>query len=672
MKNFLILIVLFLVTSTAFSANIGDDKTNIGQKGSAADKLLIFRDANKSHIQVDHTNGYFSFGDGTNSINKRIGFDIGLGASNPFFEWDVAKNKIRFSNDGAASKDIGSGTGGGGENFNNAFTADDNANAEDGTSEWTNTGTGEFTSTALLSAWVTSTAYVIGDVVTESGLIYICNTAHTSGVFATDIANWDVQVGSEALEGDQSFVFIPSAQNDEVFSGLLDFDKDIFKGRGCEASLEYIGGDTNLDLLVVDGNGDILNALKGTASTEGNNRTLPVHTISAIETVTFICPSQADIVGDSLKGDIRFKLKNVGASASALIKFDKNYKGTLQSLSETTLPDVFSATVNGTGTITEQSGDWLASVSHTGTGQYTLNFNAGYFSTVPSLVANINAAGFARSIAINTTTTTSALIEVRNSATHALEDRFFNIVGKKQGADAKQTVQVLKLVPKVSEHINELSLTVSTNGTVISKENVDWASTTTVNGTGDYDINVNSGIDPTALNCVFTGISSSDKGCTLSSLSASAIGVKCFDPTGAAVHADVEVMCQKAGADYKTAGIQNISLGGLTVNSYAESSQKNVRVESCFIGNAGTPAATGPLCDSWISSISDNGVGLFGINVISGIFSTVPSCTFSGYGTYTTNLTGTVSATLIETNTALVSTGALTDRNVRVICQGAR
>jgi hypothetical protein len=35
-------------------------------------------------------------------------------------------------------------------------------------------------------AWVTSTAYVVGDLISNSGITYICNTAHTSGTFSTD------------------------------------------------------------------------------------------------------------------------------------------------------------------------------------------------------------------------------------------------------------------------------------------------------------------------------------------------------------------------------------------------------------------------------------------------------------------------------------------------------
>ncbi len=42
------------------------------------------------------------------------------------------------------------------------------------------------------TAWLTATAYVVDDLVVESGLEYICLIAHTSGTFATDLAalNW--------------------------------------------------------------------------------------------------------------------------------------------------------------------------------------------------------------------------------------------------------------------------------------------------------------------------------------------------------------------------------------------------------------------------------------------------------------------------------------------------
>lgn len=47
------------------------------------------------------------------------------------------------------------------------------------------------------SDWVTSTGYVVGQLVVQAGVVYRCATAHTSGTFATDLAasKW-VSVGS--------------------------------------------------------------------------------------------------------------------------------------------------------------------------------------------------------------------------------------------------------------------------------------------------------------------------------------------------------------------------------------------------------------------------------------------------------------------------------------------
>lgn len=46
----------------------------------------------------------------------------------------------------------------------------------------------------ITTDWVTATAYVVGDVRDEGGVIYICIEAHTSGTFATDLAagKWEV------------------------------------------------------------------------------------------------------------------------------------------------------------------------------------------------------------------------------------------------------------------------------------------------------------------------------------------------------------------------------------------------------------------------------------------------------------------------------------------------
>lgn len=52
------------------------------------------------------------------------------------------------------------------------------------------------------SAWATATAYVIGDLRTNGGVVYYCKEAHSSGTFATDLAagKWHAQPASGEYE----------------------------------------------------------------------------------------------------------------------------------------------------------------------------------------------------------------------------------------------------------------------------------------------------------------------------------------------------------------------------------------------------------------------------------------------------------------------------------------
>lgn len=57
---------------------------------------------------------------------------------------------------------------------------------------------------AKIVAWVTGTAYLVGDFVSNGGKNYKCTTAHTaSAAFATDVANWEeVKTASIVLKND--------------------------------------------------------------------------------------------------------------------------------------------------------------------------------------------------------------------------------------------------------------------------------------------------------------------------------------------------------------------------------------------------------------------------------------------------------------------------------------
>lgn len=61
-------------------------------------------------------------------------------------------------------------------------------------------------------------------------------------------------------------------------------------------------------------------------------------------------------------------------------------------------------------TIAEQSGSWATSVTRSGTGQYTVNFPVGTFSTAPTCTATTQQTNNGQLIMINTTTTTTVPI----------------------------------------------------------------------------------------------------------------------------------------------------------------------------------------------------------------------------------------------------------------------
>jgi len=518
-----------------------------------------------------------SIGDGT-AQDLSLKYDINGTADIPEIKYDDAVGELVFkSKVGANFKKFGTGSGGGGgENFNNAFTTDDNANAEDGTTGWTNSG----------------------------------------GTFAITT--------SDPLEGEQSFIWTPSAQNDTLDSAVLDFDKDIFKGRSCQIQIEYIGGDENLTLQVIDADNDIL-----------GSQVLNAHTISAVESAFFICPKMG-LVNDF---NIRLRLINTGASASPLIKFDKSYAGTLIGLSESVLPDVFSAYIDDAGLVSKESSNFIDSCSITGTGVYTCNFVSGVFSVPPNVnctsrsasPVTLNGCEVDDSISASQVVIT---VEQTNAGGFLRVNNGFFISAQKQGTDAKQSVQVYKSIPKVSENVNTFSFEVNSSGNIISKTpDTDWIAQTSTDTFGLNpdrfskipDVAVTFSNSPPQVSSLFNFLGGAN---TVIGLANNNLVIRRHYPTvpNGPPGQGYTVIVNVKKEDLKMPTVQPIIVGQVT-NSYAESASKNVRVEACIINaGTGTPIADNDLCESWVDSITDIRIGEHVLNFKSGTFSDVPIC----------------------------------------------
>lgn len=193
----LILLLFALATNIALAAKIGDDKVTIGQDGSTQDKELIFKDVNKTKLKVEHSSGNFILGDGQNNSKKWI-FDQGLGASNPFLQYDSSASKIRFSNDGSLVKDLGSGSGSGGDGGVNLLS---NSSFEDGVSTgWSNTG-GTFTQQAYTNS-IESNLNFARFVASGSGQYF-----QSSLVTLPDFISYGCMADFRYKDGDNAFTY---------------------------------------------------------------------------------------------------------------------------------------------------------------------------------------------------------------------------------------------------------------------------------------------------------------------------------------------------------------------------------------------------------------------------------------------------------------------------------
>lgn len=77
--------------------------------------------------------------------------------------------------------------------------------------------------------WVTATSYAVNDVVRDSGIAYVCLTAHTSGTFATDLAaNKWMQLGASlTTAADVTFVPAGSLASTDVQAAIEEVSGDV-------------------------------------------------------------------------------------------------------------------------------------------------------------------------------------------------------------------------------------------------------------------------------------------------------------------------------------------------------------------------------------------------------------------------------------------------------------
>lgn len=583
--------------------------------------LLIYLLCWSAFAQTRIQENVVEIGRKTSTADKQIKLHKGDG-SFAIIEWDGASNKFKQSLDnGVSFKDFGAGEGSTG-----GLQVLSNAGFEDG----------------ITTGWTSS----VGD---TSELV-------TSGC----------TLGTNCpLQGEKSLRFNPSAQNDYFESSLTTLPEALY-GVSCEARFKYIGGDTNLSAYVINGDGETVGQYRNQS---GLNQ-LPAHSIAGYESVYFLCPSKASVVADNDKGDLKIKINNDGASAAVDADYDDFYLGNFLGLSESVLPDTLTAIITAGAAITSTntSPNWISSCTNPGAGSYTCTVSG--LTQIASCGASEIAGSFNQHCDAVMTDASTLVITCDNSnaAPHVGINVGFNVWCHKQGADAKQSVQIFKSIPKIADNDNNFSAFIASDGGV-TNENVDWINgNCTISETSRYTCNYISNLGlSNPMNCTY-GIAHNlgSEIVTVLTNSTTLNAHYTYAPAGTQVQRAHWIHCQKSGSDYKTPVVQPI-----IVNQVETKKAAGIRTEACRFDNNGTATVNNEsqICD-WVTGVTRDSAGV--IVPTFSAFAYPPVCTCTSYDP--TNQECVITQT--TTTSAVVRTytagGGAADANLYLQCKGAR
>lgn len=469
---------------------------------------------------------------------------------------------------------------------------------------------------------------------------------------------------TDPLSGDRSLIFTPIAQDNELKSDLKAIPVGL-QGTACEARVFYTGGDENLTAQVIDANDLVL-----------GETVLSAHSIAGFESVFFLCPTAADILGDADKGELSLRVYNEQVTVAAAATFDDMRLGSLVGLVEYASPDVEGFIIDE-GTIVSQSSDIIDSVTFVNSTTATdVTFKAGVLTQIPVIVSVVDVESIGsvgkRTISIYDVTTSGFTFVIENSTPNITQGFPAHFALIKQGADAKQSVQVYKSTPKVSDNIPFFTANIDSNG-VVSDEIVDWINGDCTNANPNV-CTFNSDIFTVAPLCFANSVSSASRFTTIElAPTASNVSVQAYDDGGSNSATDKVLVCFKGFGDFKLPLVQPVF-----ANQVSTKVEKGLLVNTCQVDSTGTPVVNdiGGMCSSWVDSLTDLGVGQTRLNLISGVYSgTNFTCTTSLNHTFLTSVF--CGAKAVDTANEVEvgcndQTGAAADRGFTITCWGVK
>lgn len=127
-------------------------------------------------------------------------------------------------------------------------------------------------------------------------------------------------------------------------------------------------------------------------------------------------------------------------------------------------------------------------------------------------------------------------------------------------------------------------------------------------------------------------------------------------------------------ASFYNDGNQNITEGSIE-NWVTVDFVQQAEYQTCEVDNSGTPAINGgsTLCEQWVSSLTDSGVGESRVVFIGGTFTSTPNCVCNNDSGSTGSRCSAYDETLLQVKVQTVDNpGTLTDYGYDIICIGVQ
>lgn len=469
---------------------------------------------------------------------------------------------------------------------------------------------------------------------------------------------------ANVLDGVASGSVLIASNGGYVRSKTVTLPKSLV-GQACEARVLYKGGDALTTLEVYNANNTLL-----------GSQVMTAHADAGFTSAFFVCPSSTDIAGDANKGKLYVQIRQTTAGTHTVLYADDFYLGRLSILGETTLPDIFSAKIDGTAspsTVSQENTDWInGNCTRNSTGNFTCNFQSGIFTNIPNcFIQGVTGTATYEVSTINTLSA-SAITFTRASDAGTLVNDISYLTCMKQGTDAKQAIQVYKSIPLISTNINNFSAKVSSAG-VVSDENTDWINANaSIANTSEYTLTWTASIFGVAPNCMVTPASYASGGnaivvASIDSVTTSSARVT-MKQGGTFAAAAFNILCSKAGTDWVMPIVQPVFIGQVTQPS-TTGTLKIAIAKSEAVCSASPCTLTQ---SQGVTNVTRTALGRYSVNFQAGYFSANPFCAYngllSGVDVQTSSLA--VPSTTAATFLTPTSTGADQDAGFDAICLG--